>query len=88
MWGLSVIPNKDQYVSVSDDATLRVWDLTARKQIKCIPLNIDQNNNMIPMDPVTNELSNAVKARCCDVSKDGKFCAVGFKDGHFRIYNT
>lgn len=40
------------------------------------------------MDPATNELPNSVKARCCDVSKDGKFCALGFKDGHFRIYET
>lgn len=31
VWGLAVIPNRDQYVSVSDDATLRVWDLTNRK---------------------------------------------------------
>ena len=41
VWGLSIIPNRDQYVTVSDDATLRVWDTKSRKQIKCVPLNID-----------------------------------------------
>ena len=42
----------------------------------------------MPVDPVTSELSNATKGRCCDVSNDGKFCAIGFKDGTFRIYET
>jgi len=42
----------------------------------------------MPVDPVTSELSNATKARCCDVSGDGKFCALGFKDGTYRIYET
>lgn len=42
----------------------------------------------MPLDPATQELSNATKGRCCDVSSDGKFCAVGFKDGTFRIYET
>jgi len=26
VWGLAAFKNKDQYVTVSDDATLRVWD--------------------------------------------------------------
>ena len=42
----------------------------------------------MPLDPATNELANPTKARCCDVSGDGKFCAVGFKDGSYRIYET
>lgn len=75
-------------MSVSDDATLRVWDTKTRKQFKSIPLNLDQNNVVMPLDPATQELSNSTKARCCDVSNDGKFCAVGFKDGTFRIYET
>lgn len=88
VWGLSIVPNRNQYVTVSDDATMRVWDTKSRKQLKCIPLNVDQNGNVMPMDPATKELSNATKGRCCDVSSDGKFCAVGFKDGHYRIYET
>ena len=42
----------------------------------------------MPLDPATNELSNATKARSLDTSPDGKLCAVGFRDGSFRIYET
>jgi WD40 repeat protein len=42
----------------------------------------------MPLDPSTQELSNATKARVVDVSPDGKLCAVGFRDGSFRIYET
>lgn len=38
VWGLASFPNRDQYVTVSDDATLRVWDTKTRKQIKMISL--------------------------------------------------
>ena len=31
VWGLAVFPGGTQYVSVSDDATLRVWDSAQRK---------------------------------------------------------
>lgn len=41
----------------------------------------------MPVDPETKELSNGCKARCVDVSPDGKLCAVGFRDGGFRIYD-
>ena len=27
VWGLATFPNKDQYVTTSDDGTLRVWDV-------------------------------------------------------------
>ena len=40
------------------------------------------------LDPVTLELSNATKARCTDISSDGKLCAIGFRDGSYRIYET
>ena len=39
------------------------------------------------VDPKTNELSNATKGRSVDISPDGQFVAVGFRDGFFRIYN-
>ena len=89
IWGMAVFPKaQSMYVTASDDATLRVWDSKTRKQLKCIPLNIDQAGKEMPLDPVTMELSNATKARSVDVTPDGKLCAVGFRDGSYRIYET
>jgi hypothetical protein len=42
----------------------------------------------MPLDPATKELSNSTKGRCLDISPDGKLCAIGFRDGHFRFYAT
>lgn len=39
VWGLCAIPGTDRFVSVSDDATLRVWSASKRKQIELIDLN-------------------------------------------------
>lgn len=75
-------------MSTSDDATLRIWDAKTRKQVKLIQLNIDSKQIEMPLDPVTNELSNATKGRCVDVSPDGSIVAVGFRDGSFRLYET
>lgn len=79
-------PKKDIYVTCSDDATLRVWDIPTRKQIRVVKLNIDVSGKEMALDPATQELSNATKGRCLDISPDEKFCAVGFRDGSFRIY--
>ena len=40
-WGLTVFPNKEQYATVSWDQTLRIWDTTSRKMVKCIDLKVD-----------------------------------------------
>lgn len=32
-------------------------------------------------------MSDKCKGRSVDISKDGKFCAVGFRDGSFRVYH-
>jgi len=41
IWGLSIFPNKEMYISGSDDATLRIWDTKTRKMLKCVRLDID-----------------------------------------------
>jgi len=51
IWGLAPFPNKALYVTVSDDATLRVWDTAARKQVKCVKLNLDREGKEMPLDP-------------------------------------
>lgn len=39
------------YVTCSDDATLRVWDATQRKQTRIVKLNIDKDGKELPLDP-------------------------------------
>lgn len=41
VWGLAVLPASNQYVTVSDDSTLRVWDRATRKQVKWVNLLVD-----------------------------------------------
>ncbi|KAJ8309461.1 hypothetical protein KUTeg_014335 [Tegillarca granosa] len=66
LWGLSVHPHKDICATVSDDKTLRIWDLSAEH--KMINFKV---------------LKQA--GRCVTFSSDGKFLAVGLKDGSFTV---
>ena len=75
-------------MTCSDDATLRVWSISERRQTGYIDLNSDNKGKPLPADPKTKELSHAAKARSLDASPDGKFLVVGFRDGSFRIYQT
>lgn len=75
------------YATVSDDATLRIWDSKTRKQIKLVRLDLDQEGKEFPLDPKTNELSHATRARAIGISKDEKFAVVGFRDGSIRVYD-
>ena len=88
VWGLAVHTDNTTYVSCSDDATLRVWDLENRCIKKLIRLDEDQNGNALPRDPKTGNVAANCKGRCCDISPNGKYLAVGFMDGSFRIYDA
>ena len=72
---------------MSDDATLRIWDTKARKQVKLVRLDIDDKGKEFPLDKATNELSHTTRARAVAISNDEKYCAVGFRDGSLRIYD-
>jgi WD40 repeat protein len=39
VWGLCAVPGTDKFISVSDDATLRVWSASTKKQLECLDLN-------------------------------------------------
>jgi WD40 repeat protein len=42
VWGLCTFPNNPKlFVTVSDDATLRIWDHTNKKMVKWASLNLD-----------------------------------------------
>ena len=69
IWGLTCHPIKNFCATMSDDKTLRVWD-------------ISEEHRMINF----RVLKQA--ARCIDFSPDGKFLAVGFRDGSFSVLNS
>ena len=83
VWGLCSMPSADgdQYVTVSEDGTLRVWNATTHEQLNLVNLNRHKNGETLPSDPKTKEISLAAQARCVDVSGDGSLCAVGFRSG-------
>ncbi len=56
-----------------------------RKQEKLLRFDVDGKGQALPKDPTTQELAECTKARSVAVSPDGKFAAVGFKDGTLRI---
>lgn len=50
---MSVFPNKDWVATVSDDSTLRIWDVIQHKQVKAVSLLEDEKSNAIPKDATT-----------------------------------
>ena len=86
VWGLCAIAGTDRLITVSDDATLRVWSATTHAQVALVDLNRHKDGQPLPPDPQTKELALAAQARCVDVSADGSLCAVGFRSGQFRVY--
>ena len=77
VWGLAVFPDGNRYVTAADDGTLRVWDVFSKKLHKLIDMKVGTF--------CENEVADASRGRTVDIIKTGKMCAVGFKDGSFRI---
>lgn len=88
VWGLCAVPGTDKFVSVSDDATLRVWSASTHKQLECVDLNRHSSGQPLPADPKTKELDLAAQARSVDVSADGSLAAVGFRSGQVKVYQV
>ena len=38
LWGVAMHPTKNEYATVGDDCTLRVWDVTTRRQLRSAPI--------------------------------------------------
>lgn len=56
VWGLCAIPGTDQFISVSDDATLRVWSASTRELVSVQDLNRHHDGRPLPLDATTKEL--------------------------------
>ena len=75
VWGLAVLDDT-KYTTSSDDGTLRVWDLAAKRQI-----------SYVRFDPA-EQVPVGAMARSLAASSDGTMLAVGFKDGSFKLLDT
>lgn len=84
VWGLDML-DEDRYVSVSDDATLRVWNSSSRKCELSVQLDLDAKGNHLPKDPKTKDFQECCKLRAVAVSHNKKWAAVGCKDGTVRL---
>lgn len=84
-WGLSVFSNQNKYATSSDDGTLRIWDADSRKQVIMLSTNVDLDGKEYPRQK-DDTLSEAAMGRAIDISSDGKYIAVGTRDGSIRIY--
>lgn len=50
LWGLSIYPNQEKYITCSDDGKLKVWDSTKKVLIKTISLTLDKTGKEVEMD--------------------------------------
>lgn len=84
VWGLDIL-DEDRCVTVSDDATLRIWNSSTRKCEMSVQLDYDAKGNHLPKDPKTKDFQESCKLRAVSVSHNKKWAAVGCKDGTVRI---
>ena len=84
VWGLDIMDN-ERCVSVSDDATLRVWNCASRRCELSVQLDLDGKGNHLPKDPKTRDFQESCKLRSVAVSNNKKWAAVGCKDGSVRL---
>ena len=68
---------------MSDDGTLGLRDAKLRSQIKFVNLAVGQSRQVFL---VTNELSNAAKARCMDANPKAVEVAKSLFNGSVRVY--
>lgn len=81
--GLVYLPKKDLFVSVSEDSTLRFWDMNENKQMGYFRLDVDNNGQKLK----NSEGLNLNKALCVDVNSHETHLVIGFIDGSVRLYS-
>lgn len=84
IWGLAVFPDGQHYATVSDDSTLRIWNVADRKQEKLLRFDLDPKGVQLK-DATTQEIPDSVKSRSVGISPDGKNLLVGMKNGSIAL---
>lgn len=72
-------------MTAGDDSTLRLWDITTRRQKKILRFDRDEANLSAAS---RQELADSVKAQSIAISPDEKHFAVGFKDGSLAVIDV
>lgn len=85
VWGLGFI-NEEQYMTCSDDGTIRVWDMEKHQQVTWADLKFDEKFNPLKLKDNEKFLPDSVHARCLAISKESSV-VIGCKDGTVRILN-
>lgn len=67
---------------------MRIWSSKDRKQVKIIKNNLDTQGKELQVNQKTKDLNDAALGRSIDISPDGKFIAVGFKEGTVKVRSS
>lgn len=86
--GLVVMKDGDKFITVSDDATLRMWSTKNRNLERYLPLNRNEDDQFIEVDDKTGENKASVKLTAIDISSSEEFIVVGARDGTLKVIIT
>lgn len=90
VWGLCVYQdNGDNFITCSDDATLRCYSTEQRKMIKYLDLSQDKKGKPIKWTKIKGFKGKGMPLKCTaravGISPDSKLVIVGMKDGTINV---